>query len=286
MSLLRLPPPRWWSRAAVESYMALGHTDAGATFMVVCDAGEEAEPKWVLQDVLADYDVLSGFDDFRRFSIADHPAATGYEWMMLYADKEPYAPWRSISGTDPAQAEARREEMRIFAEEAFLNLLADVKARRVVPLKRAYYRDRRGEAALDITRCVFDKPTMLDFFRRIGCYGSKIGNLLAERENEPHEPVEPGLGSATTITPPEASSQPASDPNRFAEWVFARHDTGKTFDELYTAALDDKGLGTFTRDQFIVEGWEGVYETKVGRPPATGWPLRESFKSRAKAKDR
>jgi hypothetical protein len=131
------------------------------------------------------------FPPFPSFSIGSQ--ATAYEWMMLWNDREPYAPWFGVDGENPNDADRRWHLMVTFAEEAILNLAHDIKAGAVPLVKRAYRRNRRGETELDITRCVIGREAMLDFAKRIGGYGSKIAELLAtsdrQRKPEPKERV-------------------------------------------------------------------------------------------------
>jgi hypothetical protein len=66
---------------------------------------------------------------------------------------------------------------------------------------------------------------------------------------------------------------------RLAEWIFARHDSGKSFAELYQEARNDTKIGGFTKTKLIA-AFRTVYDTKRGSPPATGWPLRPEYQER------
>ena len=73
-------------KAAVEDYRTLGHTEAGARWHVEHDAAARAPPS---QDLAASPANEAYFPPFPPFSIGDRHIA--YEWMMLWADREPYA---------------------------------------------------------------------------------------------------------------------------------------------------------------------------------------------------
>jgi len=167
--------------ATIEDYMAQGYTDVGARWMVERDAkgakplpGDGPSPS-------------SGFIEAHIVSATPFCSgneATFYEWVMHYADREPYSPWLGDSVQDPNDGDARWRLMCVFAEEASLNLCADLKDGRIRPDRWAYRRNSRGDTVGDITRSVFSRKTMLDFFARIGGYGTKIAKMLAERHGQ------------------------------------------------------------------------------------------------------
>jgi hypothetical protein len=171
--------------ATVEDYKALGHTEAGARYHVEQDAAARAPPA---QDPAASPAIEADYlPPTSPFPIGDR--LTVYEAMMLWADREPYAPWLMLKGInsenrdDPAQSPARWDLMLFFADEATLNLCADIKADKIPLVKRAFRRNRldRRIREIDITRCVISREVLLDFAERIGGYGNKIAELLAAR---------------------------------------------------------------------------------------------------------
>jgi hypothetical protein len=180
--------------ATIEDYLELGHTKLGAMWMVGGAERVKAESwaeEWhlwhhgtrrfpVLREVTeADYPPYS------PLSMTDRDVASGYEWMAVWADREPYASWLGIDGESghPDDATARLRWMLASAEEATRNLCHDIQAGTVPLVRRAYSRNRSsGKTTLDITRCVIAKDVMLDFAQRIGGYGSTIAGLLAGRD--------------------------------------------------------------------------------------------------------
>jgi hypothetical protein len=139
------------------------------------------------------------YPPFPPFSIGGQ--ATAYEWMMVWDDREPYAPWFGISGEDPEQAEARWRMMLDFAEEASRNLVADIQDGTIPLVKRAYRRNRLGDTELDKTRCVISREVMLDdFAKRVGGYKTKIAELLASRGELQIPRDDPGRDKTTSLT--------------------------------------------------------------------------------------
>jgi hypothetical protein len=175
--------------ATVEDYKTLGFTEAGARWLAEQGAAEEAPP---LQDPAASPETETDFASFPPFSIGGRH--TAYEWMMVWGDREPYAPWWSWWGIDgenpdnPDQAHARWHLMLFFAEEATLNLRRDIDAGAVPLVKRAYRRNHLGHIVLDVTRCVVSQEAILDFAERIGGFGNRIAELLALRQASARAP--------------------------------------------------------------------------------------------------
>lgn len=70
---------------------------------------------------------------------------------------------------------------------------------------------------------------------------------------------------------------------RLAEWIFNQHPSDgrpKSQGCLRAKAISDgENLGCFTTKQFTA-AYQRVYETGRRRPPVTGWPLRDPYKSR------
>jgi hypothetical protein len=103
----------------------------------------------------------------------------------------------------------------------------------------------------------------------------------APPEKEPLKPAERQGGSEAA---PDLQAAAGSIVERLAEWIFAKRPQHH-FNTLCNEALEDVDLvacvgGTFLKKEFF-EAYRYVYETKRGHPPATDWPLREPYKSRA-----
>jgi hypothetical protein len=174
--------------ATVEDYIGLGYPKLGALWMVDPELVEAWADEWHLwcygtrrRPVFREM-TEADFPPFPPFSIKNRDTATGYEWMRIWANCEPYPSWLGIDGesNDPDDANDRWMWMLATAEEPARNLDHDIHAGTIPLVKRAYTRNRWGKTTLDITRCVIAKDVMLDFAQRIGGYGSKIAALLAE----------------------------------------------------------------------------------------------------------
>jgi hypothetical protein len=66
---------------------------------------------------------------------------------------------------------------------------------------------------------------------------------------------------------------------QLAEWIFARHQTKRSFDKLYEEARGDSKI-TGLRKADLLTAFQKVYDTKPHRPPVTGWPLRSPYNER------
>jgi hypothetical protein len=93
-------------------------------------------------------------------------------------------------------------------------------------------------------------------------------------ESEP-----PSVVEGATNEPIVADNLPA-EAMPLAEWIFAQHprDGSKTQARNQLLLEARKSLPVFTRDNFYL-AYRCVYETKIGQPPAAGWPLRKPYRS-------
>jgi len=66
---------------------------------------------------------------------------------------------------------------------------------------------------------------------------------------------------------------------QLAEWIFARHRSRTSFDELYKEACGDNKITGF-RKADLLTAFQKVYDTKPHRPPASRWPLRSPYRER------
>jgi hypothetical protein len=84
------------------------------------------------------------------------------------------------------------------------------------------------------------------------------------------------------VTVAPVGTQPKDIVSELAEWIFkqGRH---KTKDDLLEDAKSTEL--EFTTEKFT-EAYQRVYETKQGRPPATGWPYKSEFQIRAGGSER
>jgi hypothetical protein len=82
------------------------------------------------------------------------------------------------------------------------------------------------------------------------------------------------------------AGQPKADTvvQRLAEFIFKKHprNCGNALKkmELLAEALQAKTLGRFKRSTDFDDAYRLVYKTKKGKPPVTGWELREPYRSR------
>jgi hypothetical protein len=175
----------------IKDYIALGYTEAGARSMVEpqSEPPESWLDEWCLWHHGKPPPAPPTFPPVPPFSVSE--SSTAYEWMMVWGDAEPHAPWFG-----PDEADARWRLMLVFAEEASLNLRAEIAAGAVPLVKRAFRRNRLGDTVLDITSCVISRETMLDFAKRIGGYGKKIAELLTARQLATQRPG-PKAGATT-----------------------------------------------------------------------------------------
>jgi hypothetical protein len=251
--------------STIEDYLALGYTEAGASWMIEQDASE-AEPPPQEEPVWGD------LPSFPPVAIGNQ--ATAYEWIM--ADHEPHA-WFGVEGEAPSNAVIRRRLMVFFAQDPALNLLEEIEGGKIPLVRKAYCRNRFGEISLDPTRCVIAKSTMLDFAARIRWKGNKtIAELAAARTKHP-DPSSAGQAREhtadleTTLTPIE----------RLAEWIFARHEHGarNIFNKRLAVARNDPETAGVSKKDFLI-AFRLVYATEGHPPPATGWPLNSPYNER------
>ena len=97
--------------------------------------------------------------------------------------------------------------------------------------------------------------------------------------------MSPGDKESAVLREPQgngkAAQAEAMTVERLAEFIFSmRAQVGHHQDKLYGAALRDSDLGMFTRAKFLA-AYGLVYQSRPHRPPATGWLMREPYKSRA-----
>lgn len=97
------------------------------------------------------------------------------------------------------------------------------------------------------------------------------------------EPVASSACEAPSITEASPMVEALAAPkDHLAEWIFSQRGQKKGFEKLYDEARGSSaGLGEFTKSALLA-AWRCVYVTQKHRPPATGWPLREPYKSLAR----
>jgi hypothetical protein len=166
-------------REDYRTYRELGYTKEGARSIVThaAEAQQPArdEPTWGFTE--------ADLSPAQPFSIG--AAATAFEWAMLFAGYEPYAPaLGGESNRDPDRADHRMFLMNYFAEEFTGNLCRDIEAGRVALVKEAYRHDQPGKHVRDVTKCIISAEEIAKFAERIGGYSDKIAELLAARDKQ------------------------------------------------------------------------------------------------------
>jgi hypothetical protein len=145
----------------------------------------------------------------RRFVIGDRH--TAYEWAMIYSDRHPQPrethganvedmrvrevflgarSTASMNGRGPQSRLARRKIARDFYRE----IVEDIAAGRIIPLKRVYCADDPDR--LDTTQCIIARADVLAIARRRLDGGQYIKTLMAKHSalaesTDPDQPAQP-----------------------------------------------------------------------------------------------
>jgi hypothetical protein len=132
-----------------------------------------------------------------------------------------------------------------------------------------------GEACRRYTEARPELPGAAGLLR--DWFASEASEPNAEGPGEQHQPLPPAKDGTEA---PNAAPAELASIEQLAEWVFARHGTGSTFEKLYAKACGDIEIGGFKKSDFHA-AFGSVYATSRHRPPATGWPLRSPYGERA-----
>ena len=213
---------------------------------------------------------------------------TGYEWLLVYAGRDPNHPFFRAIAEGPEDFDNRAKVLLTLTPDAYRNLLRSIDRGRIEPTVWAYPQNKRGETEPDAPQSVFCRKAMLDFFSRIGGYGPRISELLALGQAESCAATAPDA-PGTTVTadgsrrspdlcdepPPLAEPDPI---DRLAGWIYGQHSKNPpTFKTLYTAATAKLNQ---LKKADLQKAFQRVYATRPWHPPATGWPLRSPHKDR------
>lgn len=168
---------------------------------------------------------------------------TAYEWVMVLADRLPYAHWVAdlygprgdlTAGTiGGMQARESAVEASEQAKAIYYALKREVDAGRLVPLREEWCIDRPGIDPPDVpdfTRSVFGLDQVLPLVRRRGDAGVLIGKLLAAVRDSAEVPAMPRDRPARKRGP-EAKKRLATEAT-MKQQLASGNLTAKTLDTL------------------------------------------------------
>jgi hypothetical protein len=242
--------------------------------------------------------IPGGFDEWSGHRVDDFVVGaehTVFEWCMIYTGGHPTA----FLGDNARTASVRFQDIRLTllgargsnepqwrphptetnqgvwddpttyrTRNAVYQELAEGTRTGRFDAQRVYLDDQPSE--LDPTLCIIGRDPVLAIARRRNDFSQYIAALLARAD---------AVAATVAERTAEATASKTASIEHLAEWIFARHGTGKTFEKLYDEACGDSEIGGFKKADFQI-AYRLVYDTKRHRPPVTGWPLKSPYKER------
>lgn len=200
------------------------------------------------------------------------PAGYGLEWPQAVSQWLPQANYRGLVDGDTDTAAWRGREIKFregWALGDFLCFGDDKTLMRRVRISSA--RSHKLKFKEDLTNASNNR---LDR-SRAESEGKVFFEVLFYRAAD-HAPKSAGDLLALADPADMASVDPVA---QLADWIFERHQTGGQRPMKALLQVAKREPGSVKRDDFA-KAFGRVYETKRGKPPVSGWPLREPYQIR------